>query len=267
MSRHFTTANSAVAQTQLLAKGDYSVLLTAAGTGVSRWRDLDVSRWRADSTCDAWGSFLLLRDADSGALHSATWQPLASNPDTYAVDFAAGSAHFERRDGELSCYMHVAISAHGDGELRQLTLTNHGDTTRTLDVASYAELVLAPRHNDASHPAFSKMFVQTALEDGGATLLGWRRQRDDASRQPWAAHLCTIDGGQAIASGFETDRVRFFGRGRDLRDPALFDADTPLQGQVGTVLDPIFSLTRRVAIEPGASITLNFWTVVAPSRD
>ena len=267
MSRKFTTANTAAPQTQLLASGDYSLMITAAGAGVSRWRDLDVTRWRADATCDAWGSFVLLRDADRGRMHSATWQPLVRCPDDYAASFDTGSARFARRDGDLACRMRIGIAAAGDGELRELELANHGSAARTLDVVSCAELVLASRGSDADHPAFSKMFVQTALEDDGQTLLAWRRQADDASRQPWAAHLCIVDGTDAIDSGFETDRAHFLGRGRDLRRPAVFDSGSPRKGRVGTVLDPIFSLTRRVRIEPGASVRLGFWTVVAETRD
>ena len=46
---------SATPATQLLSNGRYSVMLTAAGSGYSTWRDLAVTRWREDATCDDWG--------------------------------------------------------------------------------------------------------------------------------------------------------------------------------------------------------------------
>jgi cyclic beta-1,2-glucan synthetase len=48
---------SATPATQLLSNGRYSVMLTAAGSGYSAWRDLAVTRWREDATCDDWGSY------------------------------------------------------------------------------------------------------------------------------------------------------------------------------------------------------------------
>ena len=41
----------------------------------------------------------------------------------------------------------------------------------------------------------------------------------------------------------------------------------PLSNTVGTVLDPVFALRRRVRIAPGAIVRIAFWTVVASSRE
>ena len=41
-------------------------MLTDAGSGYSRWHNLDVTRWHEDVTCDNWGSYIFLRDMESG---------------------------------------------------------------------------------------------------------------------------------------------------------------------------------------------------------
>ena len=41
----------------------------------------------------------------------------------------------------------------------------------------------------------------------------------------------------------------------------------PLSNTVGTVLDPVFALRRRVRVPPGRTVRIAFWTVVASSRD
>jgi cyclic beta-1,2-glucan synthetase len=48
--RRLTTAHSATPATQLLSNGRYAVMVTAAGSGYSRWGDLAISRWREDAT-------------------------------------------------------------------------------------------------------------------------------------------------------------------------------------------------------------------------
>ena len=67
--------HGATPATQLLSNGRYAVMLTAAGSGYSRWRDIAVTRWREDATCDDWGSYIFLRDVDSGKVWSAGFQP------------------------------------------------------------------------------------------------------------------------------------------------------------------------------------------------
>ena len=60
-----------------LSNGHYSLLITASGGGVSRWNDLDLTRWRADTTLDDWGTWLYVQDLESGALWSAAYQPVS----------------------------------------------------------------------------------------------------------------------------------------------------------------------------------------------
>jgi len=64
----------------------------------------------------------------------------------------------------------------------------------------------------------------------------------------------------------ETDRARFLGRGHDVHRPIAVVDGRPLSNTVGTVLDPVFALRRRVRIAPGATVHVAFWTAVAGSR-
>ena len=66
---------------------------------------------------------------------------------------------------------------------------------------------------------------------------------------------------------FETDRARFLGRGNGVRSPISISNGRPLSNTVGTVLDPIFSIRRRVRVPPGATVRVSFWTLLARSRD
>ncbi len=241
-------------------------MLTAAGSGYSRWQDLAVTRWREDPTCDDWGSYVFLKDAGSGAVWSAGYQPSGSETDLTDVTFAEGRARFERRDGALTTTMEVLISGQDDGEVRRVSIINGGREARMIDVTSYSELVLAPAAADIAHPAFSKMFVETQYEASLGALLATRRRRAAGEPEIWAAHLAVVDGDIASKPEFETDRARFLGRGRGIRSPIAMIEDRPLSNTVGTVLDPVFALRKRVKIAPGATVHIDFWTLVASSR-
>jgi cyclic beta-1,2-glucan synthetase len=258
---------SATPATQLLSNGRYSVMLTAAGAGYSRWRDLAVTRWREDATCDDWGSFILLRNVASGEAWSATYQPIGAEPDAYDVTFNEDRAQFTRIDGQLTTTLEVMVSAEDDAEVRRLTVTNLGDQLVELEITSYAELALAPQAADIAHPAFSKLFVETEHLAGLGAVLATRRRRTPDEPEVWAAHLAAIDGPVVGKREFETDRARFVGRGGGVCAPLAAFEGRSLSGTTGTVLDPIFALRRRIQVAPGATVRVDFWTMVASSRD
>ncbi len=261
--RRFSNAQSASPITHLLCNGRYSLMLTTAGSGYSRWQGLSVTRWREDPTCDAWGSYIYLRDVDTGRVWSAGLQPSGHAPDEYDVAFGEDRAEFARQDGTLTTVMEVLLSAEEDAEVRRISISNGGDHTRTIDVTSYAELALAPQATDVAHPAFAKLFVETEfLADAGA-ILATRRQRTPTEPAIWAGHASVGDGDLAV----ETDRARFIGRGHGLRDPVAMAGEQTLSNSVGTVLDAVFSIRRRITIAPGATVRVAFWTVVATSRE
>src|SRR5690606_25633816 len=142
--------------------------------------------------------------------------------------FLPGRARFERRFDGLATRIEFGIDPRHGGEIAVFDVHNTGRSARRLEVLSTMELVLGDARADASHPAFSKMFVVTEAVDEGRTLLAHRRPRGNDEATMWAAHSCRIEGVDCRASGFETDRAALLGRDRDLRDPAVFDHDAAL---------------------------------------
>ena len=257
---------SATPETQLLSNGRYTVMLTAAGSGYSTWRDLAVTRWREDATCDDWGSFVFLRDVASGEVWSAAYQSVGTEPAAYEVTFNEDRAEFSRRDGVYATSFQVLVSAEDDAEVRRVTISNLGGRPREVEVTSFAELVLAPQASDVAHPAFSKLFINTEHLAGLGAIVATRRRRTPTEPQIWAAHLAVVDGEAVGKREFETDRMRFLGRGGSARAASAVMNGSPLSGTTGAVLDPIFALRRRVRIAPGATARVDFWTMVASSR-
>ena len=267
MLRRFRSPHDRVPRSHLLSNGRYAVMITAAGSGYSRWRDLAVSRWQEDVTCDPWGSYIYLRDVDSGAVWSAGYQPSGAKPDNYEVMFSEDRAEISRRDGTLTTTLDVIVSPEEDGEVRRVSITNYGLRTLEIELTSYSEIVLARSGDDAAHPAFSKLFVQTEFVPELGALLASRRRRAPTEPEVWAAHLAVLEGNAVDELQFETDRARFLGRGNGVRSPISIRSGQSLSNTVGTVLDPIFSIRRRVSIRPGATARVSFWTLLASSRD
>ncbi len=265
-ARRFNSPHHGSPRTHLLTNGDYCVMVTAAGSGYSRWRDIAVTRWREDPIRDPWGFFVLLRDVAGGQAWSAGYQPVGSEPDTYEAAFFEDRAEIIRTDGSMLTATEILVSPEDDAEVRLVSITNRGRIVREIEVTSYAEVVLASAGSDSAHPAFSKMFVQTEFVAHAETLLATRRNRDPQDPSLWMFHRGVVEAHAAGEVQFETDRARFLGRGRELRDAACAMGAEPLSNTAGTVLDPVFALRRRVRIAAGASARIAFWSGVAPNR-
>jgi cyclic beta-1,2-glucan synthetase len=265
--RRLRSAHDATPQTHLLSNGRYSVMLTGAGSGYSRWRDLAVTRWREDATRDDTGSYIFLRDVASGVVWSAAFQPSGAEPEAYQVTFTEDRAEFIRTDANITTTLEIVVSPEDDAEVRRLSITNDGHRDREIEVTSYLELVLAPPAADAAHQTFSKLFVQTEYVAKRNTLLATRRKRAPEEPDIWAAHHAVLEGTLLSEPEIETDRARFLGRGREVRSPLAVVDGRRLSGTVGTVLDPVFALRYRIKVAAGTTSRIAFWTAVAASRE
>ena len=266
IQRRYSSPHSLIPRTHILSNGTYAVMLTSAGSGYTRWRNVDVTRWREDSTCDNWGSYIYLRDTRSGEVWSAGYQPTGVEPDFYEVAFSESRAEFTRQDGTLKTTTEVAVSSEHDADVRRISITNLGTRTREIELTSFAELSLVPHADDAVHPAFAKLFVETDFVAGASVLLATRRRKSDDEQEIWAAHLATIEGDKSGTVQFETDRARFLGRGQSVRSPISVTEGWPLTNTAGCVLDPIFSLRCRVRVPRGETVRVSFWTLIAQTR-
>ncbi len=265
-SRRLRAVTNGPPVTHLLSNGRYAVMLTAAGAGYSRWRDIAVTRWREDATRDDCGSFVFLRDVQSGDVWSAGAQPVGGTPEYDEVVFSEDRAEFCSRNGTLTTIMDILVSGEDDCEVRRVSLVNSGRSKREIALTSYAEVVLTTPAADNAHPTFAKMFVETEYLSEYGALVATRRRRSPGEVPVWAAHFAVVEGDIADDAQYESDRARFVGRGRTVATAAAMVDGRPLSNTVGTVLDPVFSLRQTVVVPAGKVARVAFWTVVASSR-
>ncbi|MCX6560203.1 MAG: hypothetical protein NTZ26_06770 [Candidatus Aminicenantes bacterium] len=261
------SAHSPAPQVHCLSNGRYGVLITSAGGGFSRWQGLDLTRWRSDTTREDSGSWIYLRDLESGEVWSAADQPTAVPPESQAVQFFPHRAEFRRSDRGLGLTMEIVVAPDDDVEIRRLSLTNHGDRVRHIALTSYGEVILAPQAADARHPAFNNLFIESEYRPDGNMLLFRRRPRAADEEPVFLAHAATVSPGHPVTGAYETDRARFLGRGRTLRAPAALGLRDDLSGTAGATLDPIMALSQILHLPPHASAQVSFLTIAARSRD
>ncbi|HSD96723.1 MAG TPA: glucoamylase family protein, partial [Sulfuricaulis sp.] len=265
--RVFSSPDTPIPQVQLLSNGRYHVMVTNAGGGYSQWKNLAVTRWREDATCDNWGSFCYLRDLASGEFWSTAHQPTLKRAESYSAIFSEGRAEFRRRDHDFDTHTEIVVSPEDDIELRRIHITNRSRARRTIDVTSYAEVVLAPSAAEALHPAFSNLFVQTEIIDPRRAILCTRRPRSVDESAPWMFHLMAVHGADSGEISYETDRMQFIGRGNTVAAPQALNGSAALSGNQGSVLDPIAAIRYRITLEPDEAATIDIVSGIGETRD
>jgi cyclic beta-1,2-glucan synthetase len=230
---------------------NFSTLITAAGSGYSYWRDFDLTRWQPDTTLDDWGTWIYVRDNESGNFWSATSQPVAARPEPQRVDFFPHRVDFQRRDEDISTHTTVTVSSDHDVEIRQVAITNHSDHARRLSLTSYGEVILTPQENDRRHPAFNRLFIESEYVEEGNILLFRRRARSSKEKPVYhgARHCLWRRKCRNYRLSKPTAR-NFWGLATRHTNPPLCLVRILLTGTTGSTLDPIFALQCELNAGP-----------------
>ena len=225
----------------ILGEGRFRSVVTPTGTGCAWFGDYLLTGWQDDPCLDEHGLAFILRDVEAGAPWSACGTPVGAV--ARRVSRLSDGVQLDSTVGDLHAC--VTVSVQGDAETRTLHLTNTGSAAQTVEITAVCEVVLNPPDHQDGHPAFGKLFVQTAWDAAQGRLIATRRARGKGDRHPALALRLT---GAAI-TGLESDRVRWRGRGR-----MGADADGlrgALSGTTGNVLDPVLALRTVITVAPG----------------
>ncbi|KAF0091773.1 MAG: glycosyltransferase [Fusobacteria bacterium] len=265
--RTFYKPDEELPKAHILTNGNYSIMITDRGTGYSKNKLMAVTRWRMDSALDSYGMFFFLKNVDNDTIWSATYAPLNTKPDNYEVIFMADKATYLRRDEDIETKTEVLAASGENAEIRRLSITNKGDKTCNIEVTSYSEIVLASQETDESHPAFSNLFIETEYNKELNCLIGSRRPKSKLDKAIWIGHSAVLEGNSAGELQYETDRMKWIGRGRNLKNSLAMLSGKPLSNTTGPVLDPVMSIRVKVSIEPGKTAKISFVTTVAESNE
>ena len=269
--RIFDNPDTPHPEVQLLSNGSYHVMLTNAGGGYSRWQNLALTRWNEDHTRDNWGTFCYIKDMATGEFWSTAYQPTCAASDSMQAIFSEGRVEFSCRKHDYDTHMEIIVASEDNVELRRVRITNRSQSPRTIEVTSFAEVVLAPSAADDLHPAFSKLFVQTQILPEQEAILCTRRPRSENEQAPWMLHAMAVHDASAHEMSYETDRAAFIGRGRSVANPQAmtggYNAPGTLSGREGSVLDPVVAIRTQIPLDAGQSIIIDMIFGVGEERE
>ncbi|OPF58703.1 glycosyl transferase [Clostridium baratii] len=250
----------------LLSNGGFSSMITTTGSGYSKKDNNLLYRWKGDSTSDNSGMFFYIKNITSNKYWSATYEPCKREGEYYKVDFSIDKGCFYTKHDNIESKLEVVLSLEDDVDIRKLTLKNNGDKEEVLEITSYMETTLTSFEGDAAHPSFSNLFIQTEFDEESETLLSKRRPRVKNGKIPFLYHKAIVNGNKEDDISYETSRVDFIGRDRDLNSPKALEEDT-LKNNIGIVLDPIMSIRTKVRIQGNEEKTIYFITGISESKE
>ena len=226
--RVLTSPNTPIPEVQLLSNGRYHVMVTNAGGGSSRWKDLAVTRWREDSTSDNWGTFCYLRDEASGEFWSTAYQPTLKLGGTLRGDFLGGPGgvspqRFRFRDAYRDRGFARRRYRGPPGPHHQPVPDSPGQSTSRATRRWFSRR--RPRTHCIRRSAISSCRPRSSKHS--TTILCTRRPRSLEEQVPWMFHLMTVHGADAREISFETDRMRFIGRGGSVAAPLAMTESRP----------------------------------------
>lgn len=264
--RRITKVNTLLPEIQLLSNGRYHVMATNSGGGYSRWKDLAITRWREDAVTETFGIFAYIRDLEKNIFWSNTYQPVQRAAQDYEAVFSQGYIEYKRTDSNIETHTKIVVSPEDDVEMRRIRITNRANNVKILEVTSYAEIVMAGHASDEAHPAFSNLFVQTEILPLHKALMCTRRPRSEDEQPPWMFHYMDVQGVTVEAIFYETDRMKFIGRGNTVNDPLAMHQDE-LSGSEGSVLDPILAIRYRFSIKPGQTAAIDMIYGISETKE
>ena len=248
-----------------LSNNRYSLMITSDGDGFSKYDDIMLYRWRSDVYADT-GSYIYIKDLDTGKLWSTTYHPTRTEPEEYRVVFSPHCAEFNRRDKDITTQMIVSLSPDHNMEIRKVNVTNHGNTPRRFELTSYIEMVADTRPAELSHPAFNKLFLESEYL-GEHTIFLTRRRGKKESKPPYVVHMVRTTAKLLKQVEHENDRKKFIGRNHSLRKPEAVAGSISFSNQSGFCNDPIMSLRVTVGLAPGESNCISFLTGICDSKE
>ncbi len=265
--KKYTRPDTELCKVHMLSNGSYSVMITDRGTGFSRNKSFAVTRWREDRTLDSYGIMFYIRDINTNKKWSATYAPYNKLPEKYEVVFTQDKARFTRRDGKIQTQTEIIVASGDNTEIRRLSLKNNGEEACMLEITSYLEAVIAPHAADVAHPSFSNLFVRTEFLPSLNTLVANRRPRSEKEKSIWLSNTLVIEGEKIGQVQYETDRMKFIGRGNYVFSPDVIENGKPLSNSEGDVLDPIMSLRTVIKVEAGQTARISCAISASETRD
>ena len=244
---------SAMPEVSVLSNKKYCLLMNDRGSSFSRYRTLQLNRYRKITEQD-YGMFFYIKDIDTKKVWSNTYAPIDIKPDNYEVVFASDKIKYIRKDGMITTTTEIIVTRDHNAEIRKLTFLNDSDTDKKLQITSYTEPILSENTADVAHRVFNSMFLESSYDTDTNTLITKRVSRTGGATSYMLNRF--IINNPLDKYSYETDRFSFVGRGNTYQNPVSLDKE--LSNHIGSNIEPVMALRNSICVPAGNEISVYF---------
>jgi len=240
----------------IISNGDYSFMISQTGGGYS-WRgnshENRLTRNFQDVIKDNWGKYIYIRDEETKDYWSAGWQPVQKEYETYEVRHGIGYSILKQTINDISSSLKMFVVPGEPMEIWELTLTNHSDKERKLNLFSFLEWNLG---SPDEHREFNKIFIDNDYhEDINGFIATKRRwsllnEKGQANNRSW--EYAGFHTASKNPAAFDGDKESFIGMYRNDHNPVALNKEK-LDKNEGKFVDASASLQIGVNLAPGNS--------------
>lgn len=264
-NRYINSVAPRIPIANMLSNNKYSLMVTSDGDGFSKYKNMMLYRWRSDIYANT-GNYIYIKDVQTGDYWSVAYHPTRTLPEDYQVIFAPHKAEYKRKDGNILTHTLISLSPDHNVEVRKVTLINHGNQIKQIELTSYIEVVGDSHMAELSHPAFNKLFIESEFIKEHATFLSKRRGSKGGSN-PYVLHMVKANADVIKKLEYENDRLKFIGRNNTLENPDAVVDNRTFSNLAGFCNDPIMSIRVTITLNPGESLSVSFITGVCEDRE
>ncbi|MEO5563468.1 MAG: glucoamylase family protein, partial [Chitinophagaceae bacterium] len=189
---------------QLLSNGKYQLMVTNDGNSFSHWEDLAINNWHKNGKGSG-GVFCFIRDCKERTSWSTTYEPLCKNFANYTSAFSAGNAAFRCHHKDFESNTQIVTLPYDNIEMRQISIHNHSDKKKTIEVIGHTEALLAPINPMETPPVLDKSLYQTEVDCERHAIFYGRRTTQFQERLPWMFLTMTVKSKNISSVFYETD--------------------------------------------------------------
>lgn len=258
--RYFTYPSS-IPEVSAISNGKYTVLMNDRGDGFSRYKELQLNRYRKVTEQD-YGTFLYLKDVKTGKYWSNTYAPINKKPEKYEVVFASDRLKYVLVENDIATTTEIVVSTTYQAEIRKVTIKNNAKEVKTIELTTYLEPTIIENVSDVTHRTFNSLFLESEFDLDTESLIMKKTVRNSENNYYLLHRLHIPD--RIEEYSWETRRDLFIGRNHTAKDPiALFKN---LSNKTKTPIDPVMSMRSRIVLEPEESQEIYILNCFGTSR-
>ena len=240
-----TTPKTPLPWINYLGCKDFFTLISNTCGGYTFYKDaklLRLTRYRYnDIPADCNGKYFYIKDGD--CVWNPAWQPTKTELDSYQCRHGIGYSKFNGFKNDIQASLLSFVPLNDSCELTKVTLTNHGDITKSLTLFSYVEWCLWNADDDMKN--FQRNLSIGEVEVENSTIYHKTEYRE--RRNHYAIYSVNVP-----IDGFDTSRDAFLGAYRDASNPEVVE-NGQCTNSIASGWSPIASQQINITLAPGES--------------